>query len=211
MDKHLVTIETYNKSAVAFQNKFMDMDLYNDTYDKFCSFIEIKEARILEIACGPGNITRYLLRKRPDFKILAIDLAEKMIDLARINNPAANFRVMDCRKIDQFNEQFDAIMGGFCMPYLSDQECGKLIRDASKLLNQNGVLYLSTMEDDCNKSGFETTSFSGSDKVYIYYHQSEFIINELKANGFMNIDVQRKNYPESNGTFTTDLIIIARK
>lgn len=39
----------------------MDLDLYNDTYDAFCQAVYKPGARIFEIGCGPGNITRYVL------------------------------------------------------------------------------------------------------------------------------------------------------
>ncbi len=67
------------------------------------------------------------------------------------------------------------------------------------------------MEDDYDKSGYEKTSFSGTDMVYIYYHQSDFLTSNLESNGFNIIDLQRKNYPESDGTFLTDMIFIEQK
>jgi len=155
------TIETYNNAAERYQDKFMEMDLYNDTFDKFCNLIQKENVEILEIATGPGNITKYLRSKRPDFKIFGIDLAPKMIELAKRNNPEAEFRVMNCKDISTIDRKFDAIMCGFCMPYLSKEECAKLISDSSGLLSTNGLLYFSTMEGDYDKSGFETTSFSG--------------------------------------------------
>ena len=131
------TINTYNNLAKNYQERFMEMQLYNDTYDKFCSLIEKKEASILEIACGPGNVTKYLLSKRPDFNLLGIDLAPNMVDLARSNNPSADFQVMDGREISQLKTNFDAIMCAFGMPYLSKDECAKLMKDASNLLATN--------------------------------------------------------------------------
>jgi 2-polyprenyl-3-methyl-5-hydroxy-6-metoxy-1,4-benzoquinol methylase len=170
MDKQATTISTYNKCAVAFQDKFMEMDLYYNSYDRFRDRVETENPRILEIACGPGNITRYLLSKRPDFNILATDLAENMVELAAKNNPTAEYKVMDCRDILSLNLKFDAIICGFCMPYLSDDECAKLIDDMAQLLNPRGTVYFSTMEGDDSRSGYETTSFSGNDQVYVYYH-----------------------------------------
>ena len=205
------TIETYNKAARRYQDKFMEMDLYNDSFDKFCSLIEKDNAAIFEIATGPGNVTRYLSLKRPDFKIFGIDLAPNMIDLAMINNPDADFKVMDCKDIGTIDIKFDGVMCGFCAPYLSKEEVKTLIKDTSKLLNSPGLFYLSTMEDDYNKSGFETTSFSGNDRVYIYYHQADYLIDCLKESEFEVVDIQRKDYPEPDGTFLTDLIIMAKK
>jgi ubiquinone/menaquinone biosynthesis C-methylase UbiE len=205
------SVEIYNKAAKNYQEKVMGIDLYNDTYDKFCALIDKKNPEILEVACGPGNVTKYLYSKRLDFKILGIDLAPSMIELAKINNPKADFKVMDCRNIEKLDKIFDAILCGFCMPYLSKQECNKMIADFSKLLKPEGVLYFSTMEDDYDKSGFETTSFSGQDRVYIYYHQADFLTECLISSGLNIIDFQRKECPEPDGTFFTDMIFIARK
>jgi len=211
MDKLATTITTYNNCAVAFQDKFMSMNLYNKSYDRFCDRVEKANPRILEIGCGPGNITKYLLSNRPDFNILAIDLAKKMVELAKKNNPMADFRVMDCRDILSLNEKFDAIVCGFCMPYLSNEECSKLIADMAALLNPGGIIYFSTMEGADTRSGFETTSFSGENQVYVYYHQPEFLRNQLVRCGFENIELLIQKYPESDGTFTNDLIFLAGK
>lgn len=205
------TIETYNKSAVQYQEKFMEMDLYNDTYDKFCSLITKENASILEIACGPGNVTRYLKSKRPGFKILGIDLAPNMIELAKTNNPDVQFKVMDCKDIGGLKRKFDAVMCGFCMPYLSKEEVKGLIKDVAELTASSGIFYLSTMEDDYTRSGFETTSFSGTNRVFIYYHQADYLTDCLAENEFNIVDIRRKQYPEPDGSFLTDLIIIAQK
>lgn len=208
MDRNKESVKTYNKAAKNYQEKVMKMDLYDDTYDKFCWLIDKKNPEILEIACGPGNVTKYLNSKRPDFMILGIDLAPSMIELAKISNPRADFMIMDCRHISRLNKKFDAIVCGFCMPYLSKQECSKMIGDFSKLLKPGGLLYFSTMEGNYDKSGFETTSFSGGDKVFIYYHQEVFLAACLIANGF---DLQKKQCLEPNGTFFTDMVFIAEK
>ncbi len=211
MSKHKNILNIYNKFAVPYQKKFMDMDLYHDTLDLFCSLVEKKDAEVFEIACGPGNITKYLLTKRPDFKIFGIDFASNMIDLARINNPTARFEIMDGKEINKIDKKFNAVMCGFCLPYLSKEEAIQLIDDVYNLLESEGVFYLSTMEDDYNKSGYEGSSFGGEDKLYIYYHQADYLLKSLKNSGFKIIDLQYKNYPEKDGTITKDLIITAKK
>src|SRR5688500_16625800 len=109
MDPYQLTINAFDKRAKDYQDKFMELDLYNDTYDLFCGLIKAPDARIFKIGCGPGNATRYLLTKRPDFQLEAIDTGENMIRLAKENIPSADFKVMDCRTIDQLDRQFDGI------------------------------------------------------------------------------------------------------
>lgn len=211
MDKYTITIETYNKAAKQFEDKFMDMNLYNDSYNMFCNLIENRNADIFEIACGPGNVTKYLFAKRPDFRITGIDLSPKMIELAKVNNPAGDFIVMDCRDIYKIDKKFDAIMCGFCLPYLTREESAKLIADASGLLNPDGLIYISTMEGDYTKSGFEKPGFSDQGMIYIHYHQEDYLTKALNDSGFEIIDLRRQDYPEQDGRISTDMIIVGQK
>jgi trans-aconitate methyltransferase len=210
MDSYEVTVETFDRNASVYQDKYMYLDIYNDTYDLFCELIKKRNPAIFEMGCGPGNITKYLLSKRPDFKIEAIDMAPNMLRLAQINNPNVTFKVMDCRKIDKITAKYDAIIGGFCLPYLSKEDTDKLIKDCSTMLNPNGLLYLSTMEDDYSKSGYETAS-NGKDKAFIYYHQEAYLRGRLVEQGFEIVDFRRKNFVKGDGTSSLDIIFIAKK
>ena len=210
MDSYEVTFQSWNNVAAVYQEYFMDLDLYNDTYDLFCQKIAKPNPNIFEIGCGPGNITNYLLSKRPDFQIKAIDIAPNMIALARKNNPAANFRIMDCREIHTLPSKFDGVMCGFCMPYLAEEDCAKLITNCNNLLNLGGIFYFSTIEGEYNKSGYETASNS-NDKMYVYYYPEDYLKEKLTANSFEITELRRKNYQKRNGTISSHLIFIATK
>jgi len=209
MNKTKVAVDIFNNRAVDYQNKFMDVSLYADTFNLFCNSITTQDTTILELACGPGNVTKYLLSKRPDLKLIGTDLAPNMLELAKINNPTAEFQLMDARNLSTLNKKFDALMMGFCLPYLTKEEAIKIIGDSHKILNPNGVLYISTMEDDYEKSGLKTGS--KGDTMFIHYHEAEYLLNSIKDSGYTIIDIQRKKYPEQDGNITTDLIIIAKK
>ncbi|NUO02966.1 MAG: class I SAM-dependent methyltransferase, partial [Saprospiraceae bacterium] len=204
------TFQTWDKLAAAYQDKFMDLDLYDDTYDLFCQFVEKQNPAVFEIGCGPGNVTRYLLNKRPDFKIHATDVAPSMVELAQKNNPTAHCSVMDCREINTLASRFDGILCGFCMPYLSKEDCEKLIEDCGGLLNSGGILYFSAIEDDYQKSGFETSS-DGQHTMYVYYHQADYLKKALEKSYFEVVAEERKTYSKNNGTSSTHLIIIAKQ
>jgi cyclopropane fatty-acyl-phospholipid synthase-like methyltransferase len=204
-----LNLNAFDSQAQAYMDYFMDVDLYNDTYDQFCGLIKKDRARILELACGPGNITRYLLRKRSDFNILATDLSPNMLKLAAANNPSARCEILDSRKIDQLNETFDGIICGFCMPYLSKEECRKLIKDSYELLNRNGVFYTSVIEDSYEKSGFEYSS--AGVKGYQYYHEEGYLGNYLAEAGFSRLSKIRKELVRPNRPVSYNLILIAQK
>ncbi|MEC5145175.1 class I SAM-dependent methyltransferase [Chitinophaga sp. 212800010-3] len=208
MDKSQMAAAVFNRRAGEYQEKFMDLDIYNSTYQHFCDSIVSTGASVLEIGCGPGNITRYLLQQRPDLQITGIDLAPRMLELARENNPAATFLLMDARNIGHITQRFDAIMCGFCLPYLSPEESAQLIRDAAGLLLPGGIIYLSTMEEDeRNHSGIRTNS--AGDELFIYYHQAAGLETALSDAGFSGISLQRIAFPLAGDTPVTDLVMTA--
>ena len=208
MDQTKKAVDIFNKLADVYQEKFMDVSIYHDSLDLFCISIKKEKAEILELACGPGNITKYILEIRPDFKILGTDLAPNMIELAKKNNPTANFQLLDCRVITTLNKKFDGIMCGFGLPYLSKTEAIQFIKDSKQQLNDNGVLYISTMEDDNSKSGFKIGSTG--DSMYQNFHQADYLSAAIEENDFKIIYLERKEYIH-NEEKTTDLIIIATK
>lgn len=209
METYKETYETWNKVASLYQEKFMDLDIYNETYDIVCSSITKQKAKILDIGCGPGNITKYLLTKRPDFDVFGIDIAPNMVALAKSNNPTANFDIMDSRHIDELKTNYDGIICGFCLPYISPNDCVKLIADCYRLLNDNGILYLSFVEGVSKQSGFQVGS-SGH-RVYFYYHQLEDIIKELIINEFKEAKVCNVDYKNSKAEIERHTIVIAEK
>jgi 2-polyprenyl-3-methyl-5-hydroxy-6-metoxy-1,4-benzoquinol methylase len=206
MDRYALTFDTWNQLASAYQDKFMELDLYNDTYDLFCNAISSLQARVLEIGCGPGNITRYLLAQRPGFSITGIDVAPNMVTLARANNPTAQFMVMDCRELHALAPGFDAIICGFCMPYCSQQDCAKLVNDCAALLSTGGIWYGSVIEGRYEESEYQTSSTGHTS--YVYYHEADWLIDTLQAAGFTLLHTLRKAYP---GSQRPHLILIAQK
>ncbi|WP_372428354.1 trans-aconitate 2-methyltransferase [Rufibacter glacialis] len=195
--------------ASAYQAKFMDLALYDDTYDLFCEAITHDQARIVDVGCGPGNITRYLLSKDPTFQVLGIDVAPNMIQLAQSNNPTASFKVMDGRRLAELDSTYHGIICGFCLPYLSPADAAKLLADASNLLLEDGVLYLSFVEGDPSKSGFQVGS--SGDRVYFYYHALADLKTLLGKNQFSVLHIVRKDYLKTKSSKEIHTIVIAKK
>lgn len=209
MDRYKETFNTWNKVASLYQEKFMNMHFYDETYDFICYSLVKANAKILDIGCGPGNITKYLLSKRPDFDICGIDIAPNMIALAKENNPTAIFEVMDSRQINKLKTKYDGIICGFCLPYLSQADSYKLIFDAKNLLNDNGLLYLSFVEGDPGKSDFQVGS--GGDRVYFYYHNLAELKMKLIDAGFESMNIFSIDYKKSQTEKEIHTILTAKK
>jgi ubiquinone/menaquinone biosynthesis C-methylase UbiE len=209
MSKLYSAADIFNKHAELYQSRHMDVSLYADELRYFCTQIP-PGGRVLELACGPGNITRYLLEQRPDLKILATDIAPNMLELAKANSPAAEFGLLDCRDMSAMTDTYDGVLCGFCLPYLSEEESAKLFRDCAATLKPGGILYLSCMEEsEYCQSGIKTNSMG--DQTYMYYHKADFLQVSLSEAGFQHMELSRKVTQKDKEPVNTDLVMTALK
>jgi len=201
-------VDLFNKLADSYQERFFSVEHYKEPLDRFLSLLD-DQATVLDVACGPGNISHFLLKQKPGLKLLGIDLAPNMINLARVNNPDARFMVYDAMQIDYLDSKFDAIIIGFLFPYLSIEQVELFLFKSYELLNENGIIYLSTMEDLYENSRMKTSSTG--EELMMHYYQSDFLIRLLEQIGFQIISKHTQEFVVSETETDTDLIIIARK
>jgi len=209
MDHCAITAGVFHKHADSYREKFMDLTQYNDSYREFCDLLTEGRAQVLDAACGPGNVSRYLMARRPDLDLLGIDLAPRMVELAREAVPSSQFAVHDCRHLGDLNRRFDGIICAFGLPYLSPEEVTAFIGAAEDVLDSGGVLYLSAMLGNSEDSGFQLCSTG--DQVYLNYHDEDQIVRSLLGCGFTLVKQSRVPSPGSASKKTTDLIVIARR
>lgn len=210
MDRNIEAVNTFNKHALAYNERFGNVELYNDTYELFSTLIADRRGHVLDIGCGPGNITKYLLQKRPDLNITGIDLAPNMIEIAKQNNPAANFEVRDCRLVTDLNREFDAIISGFTIPYLDKEETSKLISDCASMLKPEGVFYFSLIDGKYEESGYQYAS-NQVDRSYVYYYNSVKIMSMLNKCDLKIVQVEDINWKNNSGKMESHLVFIVRK
>jgi SAM-dependent methyltransferase len=209
MDQSAISASVFHKLADRYRDKYMGLTLYDDYYREFCDLLRQGCARVLDAACGPGNVSRYLMAQRPDLDLLGIDLAPRMVELARQAVPLGHFAVHDCRHLADLQLRFDGIICAFGLPYLSQEEATAFIKAASQALDPGRVLYLSTMLGKREDSGFERCSTG--DPVYINFHSEDDVVRSLQQCGFTLLKQNRLPSPNASVKSTTDLIVIAKK
>ncbi len=200
----------FDKYAKEYQEKYMNVDIYSGTLDLLLELMEKDGSRVLDVGCGPGNISRYLLNKAPLLNILGIDISENMISLARENNPKAQFRIMDCRELRMLESKFDTVVSGFLAPYLDPDALSDFIKDAYEVLDSGGVIYLSTLDAGKADQGFQVSTSSTKETLLTYYHCKSFFRTLFTNNHFEIESIHYLNNP-NNVDGIKDLIFIARK
>jgi len=205
-----INVDIYNQYVREYIDRFMDLQLYKHTFDHLLERL-VPDAAVLELGCGPGNVIRYLKTKRPDLQIVGIDLAPEMIKAASIANPDSVFQLMDIRQAAALEGNFDAVIAAFTIPYLSPSDLPDLFQQMKRLTSaKKGLLYVSCMEGSPEKSGFEKTSFTGASEMYIQYYTRHEIESLITRQDFTITQRFLIDYPESDGSFTTELVYIAK-
>lgn len=104
--------------------------------------LELVEAqpgmRILDLACGPGTLTRRLAGAvTPGGEVVGVDLAPGMIELARsVAIPNARFEVMDIEQLSFPDASFDAAVCGHGLQFAP--EVGVALSEARRVLRPAG-------------------------------------------------------------------------
>ena len=96
--------------------------------------------RVLDLACGPGNITRLVAQQvAPGGHVFGVDLAAGMIELAASDHPpASDFAVMDMERLGFGDRVFDVVVCGHGLQFAPD--LGQALREAARVLRPRGAL-----------------------------------------------------------------------
>lgn len=208
-NKHPTPVrDVFGQHAEAYRQRFWDVSLYTASLQSFCEALK-SGAAVLEVGCGPGNVTSFLLELRPDLDILATDFAPEMVEIAAREVPAADTMVLDTTDLAGLEKTFDGFLAGFVLPYLDEMQLKTLVGDAAALLADDGVIYISSMiENETQRSGIRINSYG--EAVFMYYHRLSTIKELLVANGFTIVFEDIATYP-SGDTITSDLTLIGQK
>jgi len=116
-------------------------DACENMVEKLLSFIPDKKGNILDVGCGKGATTRYLLKCYPPAEIVAINISQKQLDTGRTNAPGCAFLAMDATRLAFPPESFD---NAICVEACSDFNTReKFLYEAYRVLRPGGRLVFS--------------------------------------------------------------------
>jgi ubiquinone/menaquinone biosynthesis C-methylase UbiE len=133
----------FSRHAEAYQRRLEDVMARGEARGR-TRVIELAGARpgmrILDLACGPGNLSRRLASMAaPGGEAVGVDLAPGMIELARSAGiPNARFEVMDIERLDFADAKFDVAVCGHGLQFVPD--LSRALREARRVLKAGGKL-----------------------------------------------------------------------
>lgn len=167
------------------------------------SRLELPEgARVLEVACGTGILTRQLRERLPaTVRVIATDLNDAMLDYARERlHPEGNveWRQADATILPFADSSFDAVVCQFGVMFFPDLDAA--VREMRRVLVARGVLLFNawdTLEhNDLNRIADHTMGRMFPEDPPPFYrtpsafHDSATIHAVLERNGFAEVDVK---------------------
>jgi 2-polyprenyl-3-methyl-5-hydroxy-6-metoxy-1,4-benzoquinol methylase len=203
-----VSVDTFDRLAGNYARKYLGLDLYDGHYHRFAARLP-QQASVLDVACGPGNVSAFLARERPDLRLQGIDLAPAMVALAQTHVPSARFQVHDCRRLAELGQRFDGIAYAFGLNYIDDAAAQALFAALPAALSGAGVLFLSTMLGDPAQSG--VLASAQGDRIHLHFRRRDTVEAWVRDAGLDIVHAEAMPSPASAAKPTNDLMLVAAR
>ena len=145
---------------------------------------DIKFENCLEIGCGTGKNTTWLINK--GHKITAVDLSEEMLTIARQRIPNENVQVLKADINENWtftNEKFDLVVCSLVLEHI--ENIGRIFKLISNHLTENGTFYIGELHPFKqylgSKAGF--VNEEGKQTVTCFTHHISEFTSLAKQNG----------------------------
>lgn len=177
-NKNLIQ-ETYNQIADIYTDRYFDISSDTDLVDRFLKQLS-PQAKILDIGCGPGNFTQYLVSK--GFEVEGIDIAEEMLRIARSHLPQIQFTQGDLSALPYPDESFDAVFSAYSLIHVAQADIAKTIIGIQRILTSKGLVFVLAQKG--NSDHFIAEPLMPERQNFVNFFSLDNLVQDFQTNGF---------------------------
>lgn len=196
--------EAYDRNAARYHRRFSRYEPYQNTILDFVGRVP-SPGTLLDLGCGSG--ANACLAVDAGLAVRGVDLSSSMLSIARRECPGGVFELGDLRALE-IDQAFDAVLASFCIVHLADGEAVRFLEQLPGLMKPGALLHVSFMEG--REPAWTTTSFSDQPLFYNYFDRA-WVAAILEGGGLVPTSVTTHDYPEKNGSTTTDVFLELRR
>jgi SAM-dependent methyltransferase len=110
-------------------------------FDLFLPFYR-SDGDVLDLGCGNGRLYAQFLKKHGFGSYLGVDQVENLIELARKDNPDAEFLLADISRLPELGEKYDAIFAIASFHHIPPILQLRTLKSWNKALKPGGYLFM---------------------------------------------------------------------
>ena len=168
-------------------------DTWDDDFIEIFSQMVGKGAKVLDLGCGPGIETKKLVGK--GLSVYGLDLSDKLLEIARKNNPAVEFVQGDMRHLPYGDGQFDGVFAKASLLHIPKSDIPQVLAEISRVLKPKGVFHAAVKQGEGEKEETEDDYGYAYTRFFSYWTQEEFQ-RQLTEHGFKitNSDILKRSF-----------------
>lgn len=141
-----------------------------------------EEKSILDVGCGSGDFA-YYFAKNGAKRVVGIDISERAINYANINNKnkLTEYKNMNIYDVKNLNEKFDIIISDIVLNYVNDLELS--LKNIYNLLEKKGLFVFSQIHP-FSTAPLNGRAWSKNEDGSDYYHLSDYGKNGLRETNY---------------------------
>jgi len=186
--KHInyLTEQAYNLTAKKyhdlFHNEINEKEYDRKLLDTFAARFN-KNSLVCDAGCGPsGHICRYLFDN--GLKVIGIDISEKCVELARLNNPDMSFECADIGNMPFDENSFDGLISYYSIINTPKIYVNKIFNEFHRVLKQQGYLLVAVKAGTAegyvdDLLGIKTKIYSAlftQEEITVYFQEAGFVM-----------------------------------
>lgn len=123
-----------------YEKDTRDSIIYDDWLDDFYEYIKDCETPIIDLGCGSGNDTKWLIENGKE--VIPCDYSIKAIEKIKINFPELDrIECFDMKKGLPFEDDFtDIVIADLSLHYFEAEDTKNILNEIKRVLRKDGIL-----------------------------------------------------------------------